>query len=127
MGAARFSVSNGDSGLTALITVVVVIVVAVLAWNHLVVPAWEKYIVKYDQPWWSGNEAQRVCTTTVERRCYSLVVASTGEEIETIYFPNGGYVDAYDWECMKAGSYYGFDRFCRVWDAEGQLYDVIPQ
>ena len=119
------SYSRGEGGFGALVVVILVIVLGVLAWNNLIVPGWEKHVMKYDKPWWSGNETQQVCDNTSEN-CYNLVVASNGEDIEAVYFPNGGYVTVYDWECNKAASMYAFDRFCTIWDSEQRTYDIIP-
>ncbi|MFM9877911.1 MAG: hypothetical protein ACKVOG_08705 [Rhodoglobus sp.] len=119
--------SSSSSGFGAIVGVVVVILIGIFLWNQVVVPGWEKYVVKYDKPWWNGNESMRVCEAFGDESCYSLVVGSTGEEIVSIYFPSGGYLYADDWECAKAAEgLYDYDRFCRMWDSEGRKWDILP-
>jgi hypothetical protein len=91
-----------------------------------VVAGWDKYVKKYDKPWWSGTALQEVCTTGDTQKCYTLQVSSDGENIGTVYFPNGGYLYG-DSECYQAAKdLYDFDRFCRFWDQEGRRWDINP-
>jgi hypothetical protein len=126
---ATYTASGGDfmSSVGGIIVIIIVIGLGWLAWDKLVVPGYEKYVKKYDKPWWSGTEAQQVCGTGENQsKCYTLQVSSDGEAIDTITFPNGGYLYG-DSVCYKAAEgLYSFDRFCRFWDQEGRQWDVNP-
>lgn len=110
-----------------ILKVFVFILIIIWTWNKLLIPGWDKYVKKYDKPWWSGTEYQKVCgTEEYEDKCYTLAVYSDGESIDTIYFDNGGYLNG-ESECFKAASgLYDFERFCRFYDQESRLWDVIP-
>lgn len=118
---------RGEGELSLLIGVAIVIAIGVFAWNHLLVPAYGKYVKKYDKPWWTGTSYQRVCPAFDDSEdCYTLPVTSDGDNVTQISFPNGGYVYATDSGCYQAASGYTFDRFCRFYDQENRLWDIDP-
>lgn len=112
--------------LGALIVGLVVVLViggVLLNWGGSL---WDKYVKKYDKPWWEGTQSQEVCATgQYEGSCYTLPVFSDGDQIYRVNFPNGGYLYGSS-ECYKAADIYDFDRFCRFWDQENRLWDINP-
>lgn len=120
--------SRNDFGslVGGIVTIAFIIMAGWLVWTKVAVPAYEKYVKKYDKPWWSGVQDMKVCQAFGNENCYTVPVSSNGEEIVSISFPNGGYLTAYDSECAKAASFYDFDRFCRMWDSENRKWDILP-
>lgn len=109
--------SNSTTG-GSLIGLIIIVAICWWGYNH--------FIKKdYSKPWWEGTAAQEVCSTGDSQTCYRLSVYSDGEGIDTIYFPDGGYLSG-DSECFEAASIYNYDHFCRFYDQEGRLWDVIP-
>ena len=97
-----------------------IILIAICWWGY------NSFIKKdYSKPWWEGVASQKVCSTGDNQNCYTLSVYSDGQAIESISFPNGGYVRG-DSECFKAASFSGYDQFCRFFDQQGRKWDVIP-
>lgn len=118
---------SGSSGVGAIITLLVLAFIGVFLWSSIIVPGWEKYIVKVDQPWWTGTATQKVCEIG-PGNCYMLDVRNVDNQILTIYFPSGGYVEI-EVFCEKAASGvgYDFDRFCSGQDEEGRNWEVRRQ
>lgn len=116
--------TQSSNSMSLLFTVAVIALFGWLAFKGLGYVN-NKYIKKYDKPWWSGTKLQRVCTTGGGGNCYSLSATSDGENINIISFPNGGYLYG-ESECFQAASFYDYDRFCRFYDQEGRKWDVIP-
>jgi len=82
--------------------------------------------VDFSKPWWDGNEYQKVCATTGDENCYTLVVSSDGENVIGFGMPNGGYLVGSDSECVKA-SQLKESRLCRMWDQSGDKWDIMKQ
>ncbi len=112
-----------------IVGIIVIILLVWLAWDKWVVSGYEKYIKKYDKPWFEGSEYAVVCKLPDydNSQCYTLVVDSEEGFITQINFPNGGYRAVSDSECYKAAEgLYNFDRFCRAWDTKGDSWDIMP-
>lgn len=63
----------------------------------------------------SGTETMDACNVN-SGNCYSLDVESTGDEIEMLYFENGGSVDVYSSDCE--------DGYCYVEDENGVEWEL---
>lgn len=110
---------NNNAGTGGgIVSLIIVIALCWWGYNH--------FIKKdYSKPWWKGTASQKVCSTEGNENCYTLSVYSDGETIDTINFPNGGYLSG-DSECFEAASFYDYDQFCRFYDQQGRKWDVIP-
>lgn len=116
----------GDSEIGAILGLVVFIVVAIWAWNALLVPFWDNVIKNYDGTWWDGTAVQYVCDPDAIH-CYELEVYANDDKPWTIYFPNGGYLTASSSACYKAAmTPNGADRFCEFYDTKGGAWDIMP-
>lgn len=115
------------SGLLAILSVIAFIAVLIFVWGDLILPAWDKYVNKYEKPWWTGTQNLRVCDAFDASKCYRLPVTSNGEQVVRVDFPNGGYLVPQNATCAKVGmSAYAVDRFCSVLDQSGKEWDIIP-
>lgn len=86
------------------------------------------YVPKqYDDPYTTSDESNDqprgyYGTTSGEAcnqdtgRCYTLDVDRSGDEVERIYFPKGGWLDVYDSECDGTT--------CEVTDEEGTTWEI---
>jgi len=83
----------------------------------------------YSKPWFSGNQAVRLCKEPyyTNDSCYRVTANSDGSEINSILFPNNGYISVAFDSCDKAASIESVDRFCEVEDPQnGDTYQVLP-
>lgn len=109
--------NSSSSGLFGLI---VFIVICVFIYNH-----WIKK--DYSKPWWTGTATQQVCKVPYysSSDCYSLPVTAEDDRIVSLTFPNGGYFNIIDAECVKAASTYNFDQFC-TFTNDGDEWEIMP-
>lgn len=69
-----------------------------------------------DQPsGYYGTTGGEACNQDTGR-CYTLDVDRSGDEVERIYFPKGGWLDVYDSECDGTT--------CEVTDEEGNTWEI---
>lgn len=91
--------------------------------------AWQHFFNRddYSKPWWDGTSTQQVCPTRYDgQRCYNVSVVSDGQQVTDIYVPSRGYLYGSS-ECYEAAEgLYQFDRFCRFWGQNGEVYDINP-
>ena len=82
----------------------------------------------YSKPWFKGMAVNLVCKLPYydTHDCYTLKVSSNGNEIETIYFNNGGYKEIDHTECSKAAPIYNFKTICTLEDLDGIEWDILP-
>lgn len=69
-----------------------------------------------DQPYgYYGTTSGEACNQDTGR-CYTLDVDRSGNEVERIYFPKGGWLDVYDSDCTGTT--------CEVTDEEGNTWEI---
>ena len=82
----------------------------------------------YSKVWFQGRDKAIVCKKPYSNNndCSNLVVYSNGKSIDTIYFPNGGLIEAVDSDCAEAASFYSFKTICSLQDKDGNEWDILP-
>ena len=113
----QYSGNNANRG-GGILGLIVIIALCWWGYNHFVKK-------DYSKPWWKGAATQRVCATGYNQDCNNQLVYSNGDSIDSISFPNGGYLHGYS-ECFEAASFYEYDQFCRFYDQQGRKWDVTP-